>query len=128
MSATTQAEHVQPAQKLPLPPEQRLWAKVDRRGPDECWTWMGCVTPTGHGLMATQANKREYVRRIAWELEYGFIPGGMAVYHRCGNRRCVNPAHLSLNAKGQRRAGQENQPMRQWACRAIYRQNGLSAR
>ena len=27
----------------------RFWARVDRRGPDECWLWLAAKDPCGYG-------------------------------------------------------------------------------
>lgn len=78
------------------PVAERFWAKVKRRGPDECWEWQGAKQPFGYGSFrpATKAHIRAH--RYAYEEANGPIPKGLVVMHRCDNPPCCNPAHLSL--------------------------------
>lgn len=74
----------------------RFWAKVDKRSPHECWEWRASglrygqvsVTPRGMKMRTLGAH------RVAYFLGYGPIPEGLVIDHLCGNKRCVNPAHL----------------------------------
>lgn len=77
------------------PAEQRFWAKVDRRGPDECWPWLGSLAMGGYGKL-WRDGKYEGAHRIAWELANGPIPDGLWALHRCDNPPCCNPSHLFL--------------------------------
>lgn len=72
---------------------ERLWARVDRRGPDECWPWVGRKRPDGYGQLQLGARKI-LAHRAAYELLVGPIPVGLTLDHLCRNRPCVNPAHL----------------------------------
>lgn len=81
--------------------EQRFWAKVDGRGPDDCWEWTGWRHQFGYGLLGVR--KRDdsgptsaLAHRLSWEFANGPIPDGMWVLHRCDNAPCCNPAHLFL--------------------------------
>jgi HNH endonuclease len=83
--------------------EQRFWAKVDRRGEDECWPWTAGKLYNGYGQFDNQA-----AHRVAYELAIGPIPAGLQVDHACHNdtgcpggigcphRACCNPTHLEI--------------------------------
>lgn len=71
-------------------------ARTDKRGPGECWNWLGTSTPNGYGTFGGTAKYLDTnsAHRIAYMLEYGPIPEGLVIDHTCKNRLCVNPAHL----------------------------------
>jgi hypothetical protein len=73
--------------------ELRFWRKVDRRGDDECWPWLGGRTKTGYGRLRI-VDGYEYAHRFAYRLIHGSIPQGKDVCHSCDNPPCCNPAHL----------------------------------
>ena len=77
----------------PLPID-RFWAKVQKRGPDECWEWTG--TPSERYGSIVWRGKKVNAHRVAWELANGSIRPGLHVLHLCDNSRCVNPAHLRV--------------------------------
>lgn len=86
--------------------QERYWAKVDQRGPDECWPWTGCTNTgrsgkVGYGLIGTGKSATgkpvtEVASRVAWQLAHGESPGEFHVRHRCDNPSCQNPDHLEL--------------------------------
>lgn len=78
--------------------EERFWEKVEKRGPDECWPWVGAITSRNYGQMYTHTDGTKMVRdlahRLAWIIEHGSIPDSLVIDHKCKNTRCVNTRHL----------------------------------
>ena len=86
----------------------RFWSKVDLRGSDDCWLWVGALNPKGYGYLCLNG-KTTPSRRVAWALIYGSLPPkGIVVRHKGGSRSCCNPAHLFAASKQNmmRRVGQ----------------------
>src|SRR3954468_6224334 len=81
-----------------IPLEQRFWAKVDRRGPEECWLWTGGKDSKGCGSIGAGGKSGRILsaHRVADELAHGPIPSGLHVLRECGRPDCTNPAHMRL--------------------------------
>jgi HNH endonuclease len=84
-------------------PEQRFWAKVNKRGPvpqhvpelGRCWVWTASVNVgTGYGQFARRHGKGIDAHRFSYELANGPVPENLDVHHKCHLRHCVRPSHL----------------------------------
>jgi hypothetical protein len=75
----------------------RFWAKVDKRGPDECWPWLGAKSQKGYGVLGVTVDGRKAAiraHRFSFLIHFGPAPTGMLVCHSCDNPQCTNPLHL----------------------------------
>lgn len=97
------------------PVADRLWEMIDKRGPDECWPWLGSVHGGGYGHIQVGAKHRT-AHVVAWELTTGQkMPPGMMGCHKCDNRKCCNPVHIfpgtaADNFRDARNKGRLNPP------------------
>lgn len=87
--------------------EDKYRVRVDVRGDDECWPWLGHITNRGYGRMSHDGKKPQ-AHNVGWNLYYGEIPGVLVIDHICHNdsgclggpscphRSCQNPQHWEL--------------------------------
>lgn len=75
--------------------QQRLEEKSVPVTESGCILWLGAIPRCGYGQMGVDG-KGLYVHRLAWEEEYGSVPTGMRVLHKCDVSACINPKHLYL--------------------------------
>lgn len=68
---------------------------VDDNG---CWLWKRSKLPNGYGN-CTYKREKWYAHRLAWVACKGKIPEGQRVIHKCGNRSCANPEHLTTGTQ-----------------------------
>lgn len=99
----------------------RFWAKVDRRGPNECWLWTAARDSRGYGVFKV-GKKNQYAHRVSVVLSGGHFcsdaPIGM---HSCDTPACVNPAHvtpatMSDNTQDMLKKGRHIVPLGEQVC------------
>ena len=77
---------------------ERFWTKVNKT--DTCWLWTRSLTIHGYGKIGeTTTGRTLAAHRVSWELEYGPIPEGMSILHKCDTPACVRPSHLFLGSQ-----------------------------
>ena len=88
-----------------------LYKEINVLDGESCWLWNGPLNQDGYGVAKRMIKGKSYgslIHRISWYLNFGNIPDGMVIDHKCHNpkecvngikcshRRCFNPYHLRL--------------------------------
>lgn len=97
----------------------RFWAKVDVRGPDECWEWKAGRYHDNYGMLGVQNQGHLTTMRahvFALILATAEDAWGRYCLHTCDNPPCCNPAHLYWGTQRQNiadmdRRGRSNRPI-----------------
>lgn len=102
----------------------RFWERVERRGPDQCWPWLGSGT---YGTI--RIGKRTFLaHRLSWEIYHNRpMPRHLFACHKCDRYLCVNPLHIvAATAKDNARdAVAKNRPeIREELIRLYKRESG----
>lgn len=75
---------------------ERLWERVSKRGPEECWEWPETGRNNGYGQIRVDGEAHR-AHRVSLVLAAGrSLTPSDVVMHSCDNRPCCNPAHLSV--------------------------------
>lgn len=106
---------------------RRFRAKVYRRGPDECWPWVGAIGADGHGQFRAGSRRAGSSHVVtahlyAYQLAYGLcadrlLTNGVVIRHSCDEAACQNPTHLAVGtpadntADYQARRGRDGGPL-----------------
>lgn len=70
----------------------RFLTHVDKESRLPCWLWTGAINENGYGVFGLN-KKTPKAHRVIYE---HFNPNFLRVVrHKCNNRWCVNPAHLT---------------------------------
>ncbi len=69
----------------------RLWKKIERRGPDECWPFIGAMP--GNTPEVGIRGRKYQAARLVYELERRPIPEGHRLQKTCLEPCCCNPGH-----------------------------------
>jgi hypothetical protein len=82
------------------PQQKQLYYTVIVLDDSACWIWQGQVSNSGYGrlkqMQADDTVQMVSAQSASYRAFVDPIPDGCLVKQHCGNRLCINPAHLEL--------------------------------
>lgn len=86
-----------------------VWKFIDKKEANECWIWIGSTFSGRYGRFFLDG-KALCAHRVVYEVANGEIDNGLFVMHKCNNKLCCNPSHLTVgtNSENQRHASMSN--------------------
>lgn len=80
---------------------QSFLSRIDRKGQDDCWNWIG-ASPDERGAVSIRIDEKKVSRlkpfKLAFEVLRHEIPEEYELVQTCGNPLCCNPAHTKLKS------------------------------
>ena len=86
-----------------VPTDVRFWARVDIAA-SGCWLWTGMPNEKGYGRFPMTKKRIVMAHQFLWLRDYGCLPTGKIVMHRCDVPLCVNPQHHRFGTKAENNA------------------------